>query len=67
MDNEAFKQNLAYLARNYVGSLFHLGICGNSVSSKLRFCGIAIIDRRSSDVDNAPIQRELKRCSVPSE
>jgi hypothetical protein len=66
MNNEAFKQNLAYLARGYVGSLFHLGVCSNSVSSKLRFCGTAIIDRRSSDVDDARVQRELKRsrCAV---
>jgi len=55
MKNEAFKQNLAYVARNYVGSLFHLGICSNPISSKLRFCRIAIIDRRSSDVDDAAV------------
>jgi hypothetical protein len=66
MNNEAFKQNLAYVARGYVDSLFHLGVCGNSVSSKLRFCRIAIIDRRSSGLDNAAVQRELKRfrCAV---
>jgi hypothetical protein len=55
MNNEAFKQNLAHVARGYVGSLFHLGVCCNSVSSKLRFCRIAIIDRRSPDVDNAAV------------
>lgn len=55
MNNEAFKQNLASVARNYVVSLFHLDICGNSVSSKLRFCRIAIIDWHSSDVDDARV------------
>jgi hypothetical protein len=55
MKNEAFKQNLVDVARGYVDSLFHLGICGNSISSKLRFCRIAIIDRRSPDVDNATV------------
>ena len=62
MNNETFKQNIAHVARNYVGSLFHLGVCSNPISSKLWFCRIAIIDRHSSDVDNAPVQRELKRC-----
>ena len=62
MDNEAFKQNLAHVARNYVDSLFHLDICSNPISSKLRFCRIAIINRHSSDVDNAAVQRQLKRC-----
>jgi hypothetical protein len=55
MNNEAFKQNLAHVARNYVGSLFHLDICSDPISSKLRFCRIAIIDRRSSNVDNAAV------------
>jgi len=66
MKNEAFKQNLVDVARSYVDSLFHLGICGNSISAKLRFCRIAISHRRSSDVDDASIQRQLKRsrCAV---
>ena len=59
MKNEAFNQNLVDVARSYVGSLFHLGICGNSISSKLRFCWIAISHRSSSDVDDATIQRHL--------
>jgi hypothetical protein len=57
MKNEAFKQNLVDVARGYVDSLFHLGICGNSISAKLRFCRIAISHRRSSDVDDASVQR----------
>jgi hypothetical protein len=66
MDNEAFKQNLAHVASNYVDSLFHLDICSNPISSKLWFCGTAIINRHSSDVDNARVQRQLKRsrCAV---
>ena len=59
MKNEAFKQNLVDVARGYVDSLFHLGICGNSISAKLRFCWTAISHRRSSDVDDATIQRHL--------
>ena len=66
MKNEAFKQNLVDVARGYVDSLFHLGICGNSISAKLRFCRIAINHRHSSDVDDASVQRHLKRsrCAV---
>jgi len=67
MKNEAFKQNLVDVARGYVDSLFHLGICGNSISSKLRFCRIAIAYRRSSYVDDASVQRQLKEADVPSE
>ena len=62
MKDEAFKQNLVDVARGYVDSLFHLGVCGNSISSKLWFCRTSISHRRSSDVDNARVQRELKRC-----
>jgi hypothetical protein len=66
MNNEAVKQNLAHVARNHVDSLFHLGVCGNSISSKLRFYRITIAHRHSSDVDNAHVQRQLKRsrCAV---
>ena len=60
MKNEAFKQNLDDVARGYVDSLFHLGVCGNSISAKLRFCRATISHRRSSDVDNASVQRQLK-------
>jgi hypothetical protein len=55
MNNETIKQNLAYVARGYVVNLFHLDICSNSVSAKLRFCRIAIIDGHSSDVDDAAV------------
>mgnify|MGYP001379729548 CR=1 FL=1 len=67
MKNEAFKQNLVDVARGYVDSLFYLGICGNSISAKLRFCRIAISHRCSSDVDDASVQRQLKEVDVPSE
>jgi hypothetical protein len=67
MKNEAFKQNLVDVARGYVDSLFHLGICGNSISAKLRFCRTAIIDRHISDVDDVSVQRQLKEFNVPSE
>jgi hypothetical protein len=59
MKNEAFKQNLVDVARGYVDSVYRMGVCGNSVSVKLRFCRIAIIDRHSSDVDNDTIQTHL--------
>ena len=59
MKNEAFKQNLVDVARGYVDSLFHMGVCGNSVSVELRFCRTAITDRHSSDVDNDTIQTHL--------
>ena len=66
MKNEAFKQNLVDVARGYMDSLFCLGVCGNSISTKLWFCRIAIAHRRSSDVDDATVQRHLKqsRCAV---
>jgi hypothetical protein len=57
MNNESFKQNPVDVARGYVDSLFCLGVCGNQFSPKLRFCGTAIIDGHSSDVDNDTIQR----------
>ena len=60
MKNEAFKQNLADVARGYVDSLFCLGSCGDSISAKLRFCRTAVSHRHSSDVDNAAISRHLK-------
>ena len=59
MSNEAFKQNLGDVAHGYVGSLFCLGICRDSVSAKLRFCWIAITHRHSFDVDDATIQKHL--------
>jgi hypothetical protein len=59
MKNEAFKQNLVDVARGYVDSVFHMGVCGNAVSVKLRFCRTAIIDGHSSDVDNDTIQTHL--------
>ena len=59
MRDEAYKQDYVDVARGYVDSLFHLGICGNSISAKLRFCRTAISHRRSSDVDDATIQRHL--------
>jgi hypothetical protein len=55
MNDEAFKQNPAHVARDYVDGLFHLDIRGNPVSSELRFCRAAIIDWHSSDVDHAPV------------
>jgi len=61
MKNEAFKQNLVDVASGYVDNLFHLDICGNSISAKLRFCRLAIPHRRNSDVDDASVQRQLKR------
>ena len=59
MRDESYKQDYVDVARGYVDNLFHLGICGNSISAKLRFCRIAISHRRSSDVDDATIQRHL--------
>ncbi len=59
MRDESYKQDYVDVARGYVDYLFHLGICGNSISAKLRFCRIAISHRRSSDVDDATIQRHL--------
>ena len=66
MKNEAFKQNFVAVALGYVDGLFHLDICGNSISAKLRFCRITISHRRSSDVDDASVQKQLKRsrCAV---
>jgi len=66
MNDESYKQDSVDVARGYVDSLFYLGICGNSISAKLRFCRIAISHRRSSDVDDASVQRQLKgsRCAV---
>ena len=66
MIDENYKQDSVDVACGYVDSLFHLGICSNSISAKLRFCRTAIIDRRRSDVDNAFVQRHLKRsrCAV---
>ena len=55
MKNEAFKQNLVDVARGYVDSLFCLGICGDPISSELRFCRNAVSHRRSSDVDDGAI------------
>jgi len=63
MNNEAFKQNISYVAHDYVDNLFCLGSCGDSISVKLRFCRAAVSRRRSSDVDDATIQRCLKRSS----
>ena len=59
MRDEGYKQDSVGVARGYVDSFFHLGICGNSISAKLWFCRIAIPHRRSSDVDDATIQRHL--------
>ena len=59
MKNEAFKQNLGDVAHGYVDSLFCLGSCGDSISVKLRFCWAAVSRRRSSDVDDATIPRNL--------
>ena len=55
MKNEAFKQNLADVARGYVDSLFCLDICGEPISSELRFCRTTVSHGRSSDVDDAAI------------
>lgn len=57
MKDEAFEQDFVDVARGYVDSLFCLGVCGNQFSSKLWFCGTAIIDGHSSDVDNDTIQK----------
>ena len=59
MNNEAVKQDIADVARGYVDSLFCLGSCGDSFSVKLRFCRVAVSRRRSSDVDDATIQKHL--------
>jgi hypothetical protein len=60
MKNEAVKQDIAYVARDYVGSLFCLAVCGDPVSAKLRLCRTGIYRRRGSDVDHAQVQRHLK-------
>ena len=55
MSNEAVKQNLADVARGYLGSLFCLAVCGDPVSAKLRCCRTGVYRRRGSDVDNAMV------------
>ncbi len=60
MNNEAVKQDIADVARGYVGSLFCLAVCGDPVSAKLRCCRTGVYRRRGSDVDNAHVQRHLK-------
>ena len=54
-----YNRNLSDVARGYVDSLFCLGSCGDSISVKLRFCRAAVSRRRSSDVDDAAVQRHL--------
>ena len=55
MNNEAVKQDIADVARSYVGNLFCLAICGDPVSAKLRCCRTGVYRRRGSDVDNAMV------------
>ena len=57
MNDEGFKQALVDVARGYVGSLFCLGVCGNQFSPEYWFCWTAIVDRNSSGMDYASIQR----------
>ena len=60
MNNEAVKQDIADVARGYVGNLFCLAVCGDPVSAKLLCCRTGVYRRHGSDVDNAPVQRHLK-------
>lgn len=55
MNNEAVKQDIPDVARDYVGSLFCLAVCGDPVSAKLRSCRTGVYRRRGSDVDNAMV------------
>ena len=64
MSDESYKQDYVDVARGYVDYLFHLGICGYSISAKLRFCRIAISHRYSSDVDDASIPEHLLKSAV---
>ena len=60
MNNEALKQNHAYVARGYVDGLFCLGCCSNQFSPKLRFCWTAVLGGHSFCVDDESIQKHLK-------
>lgn len=64
MNNEAFKQNLADVARSHMDSVFGLAVCCNSVSAKLWCRRIGVHRRRSYDVDNAMVQRHLDAVGV---
>ena len=55
MNNEAVKQDIADVAHGYVGSLFCLAVCGDTVSVKLRCCRTGVYRRRGSDVDNVMV------------
>ena len=64
MNNEICKQNLVDVARGHVDRVFGLAICDNPISAKFWCHRTGVSRRRSSDVDNAMVQRHLGAVGV---